>query len=75
MSMAILHHVHDQAEDMGQAAYLKAQLRDLRDDMDLKEALIRSAKESESRAEKDLASLTLWIKASFSSKSSRRSLS
>jgi chromosome segregation ATPase len=57
MSMAMLQHVHDQAEDLGQAASLKAQLRDLRDDMDLKEALIKSARESESGTAKDLASL------------------
>jgi hypothetical protein len=61
--MAMLQHVNDQAEDMGQAASLKAQLRDLRDDMDLKEALIRSAKESESRAKKDLAVSHLKAKA------------
>jgi peptidoglycan hydrolase CwlO-like protein len=57
MSMAMLQHVHDQAEDMGQASSLRAQLRDLRDDMELKDALIQSAKESESRAGKELASL------------------
>jgi chromosome segregation ATPase len=57
MSMAMLQHVHDQAEDLGQAASLKAQIRDLKDDMVLKEALIKSARESESRATEDLASL------------------
>jgi chromosome segregation ATPase len=56
-SMAMLQHVHDQAEDLGQAASLRAQLRDLKDNMDLKEALIKSAMESESRTAKDLASL------------------
>ena len=50
MSMAMLQHVHDQAEDLSQAASLK-------DDMSLKDALIKSAKESESRAAEDLASL------------------
>jgi chromosome segregation ATPase len=55
--MAMLQHVHDQAEDIGQAASLKVQLRDLRDDMDLKEALLKSSKEAESRAAKDLAVL------------------
>jgi hypothetical protein len=57
MSIAMLQHVHDQAEDMGQVSSLRAQLRDLRDDMELKEALIASVKESESRAGKELASL------------------
>ena len=57
MSMAMLQHVHDQAEDLGQASFLKTQLWDLRDDMDLKEALLKSAKELESRNAKDLASL------------------
>ena len=57
MSMAMLQHIHDQAEDMGQAASLRAQLRDLRDDIELKEALITSVKESESRVDKELASL------------------
>ena len=57
MSMAMLQHVHDHAEDMGQASSLKAQLRDLRDDMELKDALIASVKESESRTGKELASL------------------
>ena len=57
MSMAMLQHVHDQAEDLGQASSLRAQLRDLRDDMELKDALIQSVKESKSRAEKELASL------------------
>jgi chromosome segregation ATPase len=53
----MLQHIHDQAEDLGQAASLKAQLRDLRDDMDLKETLLKSAKESESRHANDLATL------------------
>ena len=57
MSMAMLQHVHDQVEDMGQAASLRAQLRELRDDMDLKDSLIQSVKEPESRAEKELASM------------------
>jgi chromosome segregation ATPase len=57
MSMAMLQHVHDHAEDMGQASSLRAQLRDLQDDMELKEALITSVKESESRAGRELASL------------------
>ena len=45
MSMAMLQHVHDQAEDLGQAASLRAQIRDLKDDMSLKEALIESVRE------------------------------
>jgi chromosome segregation ATPase len=53
----MLQHVHDQAEDMGQASALQAQLRDLRDDMELKDALIQSVKESESRANQELAFL------------------
>jgi hypothetical protein len=57
MSMAMLQHVHDQAKDLGQAASLKSQMRDLKDDMVLKEALIKSARESESQATEDLASL------------------
>ena len=57
MSMAMLQHVHDQAEDMGQASSLRGQLRDLRDDLELKDALIQSVKESESRANQELVSL------------------
>ena len=45
MSMVMLQHVHDHAEDMGQSSSLKAQLRDLRDDMELIDALIASVKE------------------------------
>jgi SPX domain protein involved in polyphosphate accumulation len=55
--MAMLQHVHDQAEDMGQAAPLKVQLRDLRDDKDLMETLHKSVEEVESWNAKDLASL------------------
>jgi chromosome segregation ATPase len=57
MSMALLQHVHAQAEDLGQAASLKAQLRDLKDDIVLKETLLKSSREMESRNAKDLASL------------------
>jgi uncharacterized phage infection (PIP) family protein YhgE len=55
--MAMLQHVHDQAEDLGQAASLKAELRALKDDMTLKEALLKISRELESRNAKDLASL------------------
>jgi hypothetical protein len=57
MSMAMLQHVHDQAEDLAQVASLKAQLRDLKDDMAFKEALLKSSEVLESRNTKDIASL------------------
>jgi predicted nucleic acid-binding Zn-ribbon protein len=57
MSMAMLQHVLDQAEDWGQATSLKVQLRDLKDDMALKEALLKSSREQESQNAKDIASL------------------
>jgi chromosome segregation ATPase len=57
MSMAMLQHVHDQVEDLGQATSLKAKLRDLKDDMALKEALLKSYRELETQNAKDLAAL------------------
>jgi hypothetical protein len=46
--MAMLQYVQDQVEELAQVASLKAKLRDLKDDMGLKEAMLKSSKEQES---------------------------
>lgn len=57
MNVAMLQNICDQAKDFADVSFLRSQLRDLKDDIELKNTLLKSSKELESRNAKEIVEL------------------